>query len=213
MQKFFLLIVIPTLIITADVTYFLVTSNRSTQQEDTLPKALEKQPTPTPLVESSRQNVYPPIQEVMDDGTPYEDKQVAAASAWANNPELKQRIIAVEQLGAYTTPESESMLTTVLASDMDPEVRRIAAQSLAAFKKPMESTTASLLAALQDDDENVQISAFNTLSTYVTRFEYDAKPMKNLLSNLNAVAMSSYAKVSTKIAIRSFLDDQKPSRP
>jgi len=97
------------------------------------------------------------------------------------------------------------------ASDMEPEVRRIAAHSLAAFNEPMESTTAGLLAALQDDDENVQISAFNTLSTYVTRLEYNAKSMKSLLANLNAVASSRYAKATTKTAIRSFLADQKPS--
>ena len=212
MRKSFLLILIPTLAITANVAYLLVESNPSTKEEGTLPNAYKKQAIAShPIDEPSRQNVYPLIQEALDDGTAYEDKQVAVASEWANNPEEKQRVIAVEQLGAYTTPESESMLTAALASDMDPEVRRIAAQSLAAFRKPKEGTTASLLAALQDDDENVQISAFNTLSTYVTRFEYSAKPMKNLLANLNAVAMSRYAKASTKTAIRSFLADQKPS--
>ena len=149
MRKSFLLILIPTLAITANVAYFLVKSNPSTKEEGTLPNAYIKQAIAShPVDEPSRQNVYPLTQDVLDDGTAYEDKQVSVASEWANNPEEKQRVIAVEQLGAYTTPESQRMLTAALASDMEPEVRRIAAQSLAAFNEPTESTTAGLLLSL-----------------------------------------------------------------
>ena len=213
MRKPLLILTVVALLIWVNVAYFLVKTESSIPQDETTSIAKDNPVASTSLKElPSQATNFTPEENLVGDSR-YDDEQVSTASEWLNSPEAEQRKIGTEQLSAYPTPESEQLLANTLSSDFDPEVRRTAAQGLAAFREPSEGTSSSLLAALQDDDENVQLSAFNTLLVYMNRFEYNSTRMKSLITSLKNSASSHNTKATTKMAIRTFLSDQaRPNR-
>jgi hypothetical protein len=210
LRKPLLLIVLLAAIIAANAAYFLLKHELSKQDEATPPTAVPKPAAVPPPMELLGQGARMPTPEERVDEAHYDEMQVAKAGEWVNSPQAERRIAGVEQLSAFQTPESDQILANALTLDSEPEVRRTAAQSLAAFRQPTENTMASLLAALADPEEKVQMSALNALMAYANRWENNSPPMKNLMASLKKFATSRRTTDLTRKAIRSFLKDQAP---
>jgi HEAT repeat protein len=210
MNKSLLLTVVLAAIIAANAAYFLLKHELSKQDESLPATAGPKPAVVPPPMELLGQGARMPTPEERVDEAHYDDMQVAKAGEWVKSPQVERRIAGAEQLSAFQTPESEQILSSALTLDSEPEVRRTAAQSLAAFRQPAENTMASLLAALGDPDEKVQMSALNALMAYANRFENNSVPMKKLMASLKKFATSRRTTDLTRKAIRSFLKDQAP---
>jgi hypothetical protein len=208
------LLILVLLAITANGVYFWYLSSINENEPETTPTVTSK-PTnvvPPPL-EMMGQGARMPTPEELEDEARFTDQQVALATQWLNDSSIEKRVAGAEQLSAFPTPESEKALINTLGLDFDPEVRRSAAQSLAAFKQPSEMSVTALLTALQDDHESVQIEALNTLISFTGRMAAGSAPFKSLLSKLSVQAKTKQIKPNTRLALRAFLKEQQPLPP
>lgn len=140
-------------------------------------------------------------------------EQVALARQWLESADSKQRVDGAEQLAAYPTPEAEMLLIDALATDPDPQVRSVAAQSLEVFEQPTEQTIAALLTALQDENEEVQMSAWATLEGIVSKEEDDSVRARQIIAGLKEKATSAGLATDTREVILEFLQDQSLETP
>jgi HEAT repeat protein len=152
-----------------------------------------------------------PTPEELEDEAHFRDLKVARASEWINSPLAEKRLSGVEQLSAYPTPESQQILASTLILDVDPDVRKTAAQRLSRFKQPTDDTVAALLTALEDESEGVQMSALNTLQGMAARMQRASPQAKSLLASIKQIAASSRSAALTRQAMFSFLKDQEIS--
>ena len=129
---------------------------------------------------------------------------------WLESADSRQRVDGAEQLAAYPTPEAEMLLINTLATDPDPQVRSAAAQSLEGFEEPTEQTIAALLAALQDESEEVQMSAWATLEGIVSKEEDGSVRSRQIVASLKKQTTSPRLAADTQQAILEFLKDQSP---
>lgn len=146
-----------------------------------------------------------------EDDEQIEKEQVSAALAQLSSGDPAQRIEGAEQLGAYPTKEAEAALQGVLAADSDPEVRNAAAQSLGYVEKPTDATLNSLFSALEDQNEDVRMSALSTLEDFLLGTEEGSKRYKKILSGLNAKVDSRSVPQETRDAIHDIVEDQAPA--
>ncbi len=146
-----------------------------------------KMPVPPPM-ELLGHAARMPTPEELEDEAQFRDTRVARVSEWLNSPEAEKRRSGVEQLSAYTTPESERVLASTLLMDSDADVRKTVAQRLSRFKPPADDTVAALLTALEDDSEGVQLSALNTLQGIVTRMPHGSPQANSILASVEAIA-------------------------
>lgn len=72
--------------------------------------------------------------------TQFEMDQFDEAMDLINGSKEDGRIEGVEQLGSLTSEESEMMLARLLITDINPDLRNSAAQSLETFELPLDST-------------------------------------------------------------------------
>lgn len=169
-----------------------------------------KMPVPPPM-ELLGHAARMPTPEELEDEARFRDIQVAHVSEWLNSPDTERRLAGVEQLSAYTTPESEQILASTLLMDSDADVRKTAAQRLSRFKPPGEDTVAALLTALEDYSEGVQLSALNTLQGIVARMPHGSPQANSILASVEAIAAARRSSALTRQAIVSLLNDQKIS--
>lgn len=134
--------------------------------------------------------------------------QVALASEWLGSLDPQQRLDGAEQLSAYPTRSAEVLLIKALVTDTDPEVRVAAAQSLNAFEHLQDTAIIVLLAAVEDENEDVQLSALNTLESLVANEQNGSARYKKIMTRLKKKAKSSRLSQETRAAVRGFIEDQ-----
>ena len=203
-------------IVAANATYYLLKSDWSAHEENPVPAAPPAAAQPVvvpPPLETLGHGARMPTPEELEDEARYNEVRVAEASTWLNSPQTDKRVSGAEQLSAFPTPSAELSLINALALDFEPAVRRAAAQSLSAFRQPTDKAIAALLAALEDDSEEVQMTALNTLMGVAGNLENGSPRLKKLFSGLKNHAASRHAKASTRSATRAFLKDQDAPPP
>lgn len=146
--------------------------------------------------------------EIVDDEQ-VEKEQIAEAMAQLNNSNQEERVEAVEQLGAYPNPETEATLGQLLTTDASPEVRNAAALSLGSLDEPSEATLAALMAALEDQNEDVRFSALSTLEDYLLGQEEDSPNYRRIKDGLRLKAGSRSVPDELKESINEVLRDQE----
>lgn len=174
-----------------------------------VPPPAQAAPSPAPATPTPP----PPETAAEEDDEQIEKEQVNAALAQLASGDPAQRLEGAEQLGAYPTKEAEAALQQVLAGDSDPEVRNAAAQSLGYVEKPTEATLNGLFAALEDQSEDVRLSALSTLEDFLLGTEEGSKRYKKILSGLQAKVDSRSVPEETRGAIRDILQDQAGTAP
>ena len=150
----------------------------------------------------------PPETLIEEDDEQIEKEQVAAALAQLGNADPAQRIEGAEQLGAYPNKEAEAALQQVLATDVDADVRNAAAQSLGYVEKPTDATITSLFSALEDQSEDVRLSALSTLEDFMLGADENSKRYKKILSGLQGKVDARSIPQETRDAIRDIVNDQ-----
>ena len=138
----------------------------------------------------------------------FEMEQFDDAMDLLNGSKEDGRIEGVEQLGSLTGEESEMMLAKLLITDINPDLRNSAAQSLETFELPLESTITDLVSALEDESEDVRFSALSTLQTYMLRLEEGKESYKKIELALKDKAANQSIHVDTREAINDFLKAQ-----
>lgn len=186
--------------------FFLGEQNRSA------PASKPAAPSQAELIALAEKASSPPplTPEEIEEDARMDDEQVALARQWLESADSRQRVDGAEQLSAYPTPEAEMLLAGALATDPDPAVRSAAAQSLDAFEHPMEKTIFALLAAVEDENEDVQMSAWAALETIASNEESDSARFKKIVTGLKKKLASPRLAAETKQAILEFLKDQAP---
>ncbi|MFN5745143.1 MAG: HEAT repeat domain-containing protein [Methylococcaceae bacterium] len=160
-------------------------------------------PTPPAAVEMAE-----PAPDEIEDEAQIEREQIAAAMALLYSTNNEERIEAVEQLGAYPSPETEATLSQLLTTDTNAEVRNAAALSLGSLDTPSDSTINGLVNALADQNEDVRFSALSTLEDFMLGLEEDAPNYKKIQGELKAKAASQGVPKDTREAISEILRDQ-----
>jgi hypothetical protein len=140
-----------------------------------------------------------------------ENSQVATAGQWLASANAQQRHDGAEQLSAYPTVEAEKMLLKALSSDADPAVRSTAAESLSAFETLSAEAITGLLAAMDDDNQNVQFNALSTLQNQVANEENNSKRYQMIMRGLKKKLKSTHLSEEMRNTVRGFIDDQQPS--
>jgi HEAT repeat protein len=100
------------------------------------------------------------------------------------------------------------ILAQLLITDNDPDVRNAAAQGLGAFDMPLDSTIADLVNALEDEAEEVRLSALSTLQGYLLSQEKDTESYKKIDLALKNKASSNNTPADIREAIDTFLKEQ-----
>jgi HEAT repeat protein len=136
-----------------------------------------------------------------------EREQIAEALSHLNSQKEEERIEAVEQLGAYPSPDTEATLSQLLTTDSNPEVRNAAALSLGSLDVPSDATLASLLTALDDQSEDVRFSALSTLEDFMLGQDEDSQTYKRIRSGLSAKVDSQSLSEDLKDSIKEVLKD------
>ncbi len=167
-------------------------------------------PAPPPTVAPPAAETIPvfPDPGVEESDAQSEKEQVDAALAQISSNDPAQRIEGAEQLGAYPTKEAETALTQLLSSDSDPEVRSTAAQNLGYVERPSDTTLGVLLNSLEDQNEEVRLSALSTLEDFLLGSEEGSKRYTKLLTELQSRAASQTIPEETREAINDVLQDQ-----
>ena len=161
----------------------------------------------TPPPPPSDEDLMAPDEMVDDEQV--EKEQIAEAMAQLNNSNQEERVEAVEQLGAYPNPETEATLGQLLTTDASPEVRNAAALSLGSLDEPSEATLAALMAALEDQNEDVRFSALSTLEDYFLGQEEDSPNYRRIKDGLRLKAGSRSVPDELKESINEVLRDQE----
>jgi HEAT repeat protein len=149
-----------------------------------------------------------PASDEVEDEAQIEREQIAAAMALLYSTNNEERIEAVEQLGAYPSPETEATLSQLLTTDTNAEVRNAAALSLGSLDTPSDSTINGLVNALADQNEDVRFSALSTLEDFMLGLEEDAPNYKKIREELKAKAAGQGVPKDTREAISEILRDQ-----
>lgn len=163
---------------------------------------------PTPQTGAA---VPPPAPEVEQSDEEIEREQVAAALAQLASSEAAQRVEGAEQLGAYPTKEAEVALTNALGADADADVRNAAAQSLGYVEKPTDATLSALFTALEDQNEDVRLSALSTLEDFMLGSDENSKRYKTIFNGFKSRQDTRSIPQDTREAIHDILQDQSGS--
>lgn len=136
-----------------------------------------------------------------------ESEQINTANRQLFDTDPEQRKIAVEQLSAYPTPESEKLLLGVLQGDVSPAVRSAAAASLGYIKQPAPETLTGLLLALQDE-ESISQNTLDTLNKFLQQQPADATAYKYLAVELRAALNKKMLSESVRDNLEQLLEEQ-----
>jgi len=178
----------------------------------TPPKPSMAQPTPRPIPPPSTARPVPPPPQATPAAEEEEDRteqeEMDAALAQLGSPDPAQRLEGAEILGAYPSEETELALAQVLNSDPEADVRNAAAQSLGYVEQPSDDTVAALMAALEDQNEEVRASALSSLEDYLAATDEGSKRYRQLDAGLRAKMDNRGTPKDIREAIHDILQDQ-----
>ncbi len=138
------------------------------------------------------------------------DLQVQSAREELNSADVDTRLGAIEQLAAYPTREAEQLLTTVLQTDSDDDLRTAAATALSSLRDPGRESVAALSLASIDQNETLRQSALTTLEIYITREAYGSTRTVTILRELERLLKQRKLAASTKEELIEFIREHKP---
>ncbi|GAB6047908.1 hypothetical protein JCM19379_17350 [Methyloparacoccus murrellii] len=179
----------------------VATAPKSSEAPDRTPAA-----GPVPPAAPSGDELMAPDEAVEDEQL--EKEQIAEAMTQLGSTNDEERIEAVEQLGAYPSPETEATLGQLLTTDGNPEVRNAAALSLGAVDEPSDATVAALMSALEDQNEDVRFSALSTLEDYMLGQEEDSPNYRRIKDGLKFRLNSRTLSAELRESINEVLRDQ-----
>ena len=119
-----------------------------------------------------------------------------------------ERVGGVEQLVAYPSLESEIILSKLLLTDLNAEVRNAAALSLVSINNPLDTTIYDLISALEDESKDVRFSALSTLQDYMLRQVTHLDYTKIILSELTYKIENTAIATDTRDAINQLLKEK-----
>lgn len=137
----------------------------------------------------------------------FEFEQVELARQWLSDLDIEKRIMGVEQLAAYPSLRSENLLVDALKKDSEPQIRVLAAEHLSYIQQPSLSAQEALIAALYDINEEVRISAFNTLQYYLASSEEEGDAQR-IVGLLKRQMQNGKLPLNTRKVIEDYLSDQ-----
>lgn len=176
------------------------------------PPRATAQPTPRPVSPPSAARPVPPPPQAAPTTEEEEDRteqeEMDAALAQLGSPDPTQRLEGAEILGAYPSEETELALAQVLNSDPEADVRNAAAQSLGYVEQPSDDTVAALMAALEDQNEEVRASALSSLEDYLAATDEGSKRYRQLDAGLRAKMSNQGTPKDIREAIHDILQDQ-----
>ena len=187
---------------TEDESQEAVTETVPAPKAETAPATPSKAPTHSMDVNSL------PADEMLDDEQ-IEKEQIAEAMTQLGSANDEERIEAVEQLGAYPSPETEATLGQLLVTDANAEVRNAAALSLGSLDAPSDATIATLMSALEDQSEDVRFSALSTLEDFMLGMEDDSPSHQRIQDGLKLKAASRTIPDDLRESINEVLKDQQ----
>ena len=145
------------------------------------------------------------ISVVSENKIQLEHKQISTAIDLLYSNDDEKRREGVELLGSYPNPESEEILTKLLISDANPEIRNLAVLSLGSIIEPSDSTINDLIFVLGDESEDMSFSALSSLQNYMARAEKNSETLKNILEQLNTKMVSNEVTPTIRDAIAGIL--------
>ena len=148
-----------------------------------------------------------PVENDLIDDAQIEREQIAEAMAHLASQNQEERVEAVEQLGAYPSPDTEATLGQLLAADSNPEVRNAAALSLGSLDAPTESSLSILLSALDDQSEDVRFSALSTLEDFMLAQDENSPTYDRIRSALQTKVGASGVPEELRDSINEVLRD------
>lgn len=137
-------------------------------------------------------------------------QQIAQATQWLGSQDVHQRIIGVEQLNAYQSPEAEHLLLKTLQQDNEPEVRSAATQSLGLFKTLSDRAIDQLIESLRDNEQKTRMGALDTLLNYATKGSMDNQRLTQITDKLTKSLESGRLDIQVSAVLIAFIADQKP---
>ena len=138
----------------------------------------------------------------------FEAEQIELAKQWLLDLNLEKRIAGLEQLTAYPSPQSEGIMLEILNNDMSDEMRASAADYLSYIQEPSLKAQDVLIQALNDTNEEVRNSAFNTVQSYIYSLEEDSASAKRLVNLLKKQAKNKQLPADMRDMIKEYLIDQ-----
>jgi hypothetical protein len=209
-------ILLITLLISSVIVATVFYNLESDHTEDLAPDSVTE-PASSPISKAAPSTVVSPIPveenslppDEMADDDQIEKEQVTEAMTQLGSSNDEERIEAVEQLGAYPSPETEATLGQLLTTDANAEVRNAAALSLGSLDEPSDATIAALMSALEDQNEDVRFSALSTLEDFMLGLEEDAPNHQRIQDGLKLKAASRSVPEDLKESINEVLKDQE----
>lgn len=145
----------------------------------------------------------------MENDEQYEKEQISTAMRQLSSTNEEERVEAVEQLGAYPSPETETILVQLLAQDSNAEVRNAAALSLGSMDEPSDGAIMTLMSALEDQSEDVRFSSLSTLEDYMLSQEEDSANYKRIREGLRQKSEAAGLAQDLRDSIKEILKDQE----
>jgi hypothetical protein len=134
-------------------------------------------------------------------------RQLTSVKSWLSSASPRHRYIGAEQLSAYPTPESESMLIKAL-SDKESAVRSVAAKSLGAFEKLSHPAINALLTAVEDKSQSVQFNAIFALENQIAKEPRNTERYQFMLKGLQNKAMSAMLSDEMAETVNGFIEER-----
>lgn len=170
------------------------------------PKAVNP-PTPASPPDAPDDNAMAP--DEMENDEQYEKEQISTAMRQLSSTNEEERVEAVEQLGAYPSPDTETLLVQLLAQDSNTEVRNAAALSLGSMDEPSDGAIMALMSALEDQSEDVRFSSLSTLEDYMLSQEEDSPNYKRIREGLRQKSEAAGLAQDLRDSIKEILKDQE----
>ncbi|WP_045225480.1 HEAT repeat domain-containing protein [Methyloterricola oryzae] len=216
-MRIFIIVLLVTLVAGGLVVYRILQSESLNEMEVSSSPAPVAKATPAaapapPVLphaeEIQAQAVQAPTPEDEEDEAQIDAEQVLEALESLKSTDPEERVAGVEQLAAFPTAEAEQQLLITLAGDSSADVRSAAAQSLGQFENLSDGIMTALLKALEDQDEDVQVSALDAIESLVSDMEANEPRLKQVLSTLKKLQSSKKLRADTRQGIKEFLEDQ-----
>lgn len=151
-----------------------------------------------------------PTAEELEQERQFALQKIALAEQRLKSSDTHQRVIGTEQLNAYQMPLAEQLLLKTLKHDVDPIVRKSAAQSLGLFKVLSDTAVDKLLDALKDKDMGTRKMVLDTLLIHTTRANMDNQRSPQILFKLKRKLKFGHLHPDISKGLQAFVDDQKP---
>ncbi len=216
-MRIFIMVLLVTLVAGGLVVYRILQSESLNDMEvspapapvaKATPEAAPAPPVLPHAEEIQAQAVQAPTPEDEEDESQIDAEQVLEALESLKSTDPEERVAGVEQLAAFPTAEAEQQLLITLAGDSSADVRSAAAQSLGQFENLSDGIMTALLKAMEDKNEDVQVSALDAIESLVSDLEANDPRYKQVLGALKKLQSSKKLRADTRQGIKEFLEDQ-----